>query len=224
MDNVLALRLLLAAVIMIAVTAGFLAFYFMKFPENAVVIALSAAATVGITFFVRKREKAARFEVYYKTIQEFGRPIAFGNVDVAFERNGTRFDVDFPKGEHNFYFKVNFHLPNMREKFSIQNKSLATRFADDCQVVQDSPLPPEYLVQSRNPVFLLNFLRNREILDEISNYKASFWGRTLISFDDGAFEMMWTPPVSEQIDGFYQVCQTAVVFHDELKRIYELPR
>jgi hypothetical protein len=224
MDNVLALRLLLAAVIMIAVTAGFLAFYFMKFPDNAVVIALSAAAIVGIAFFVTKREKAARFEVYYKTIQEFGRPISFGNEDAAFERNGTRFDVDFPKGKYSFYFKVNFRLPNMREKFSIQNKSLATVHHEDCLVIQDSPLPPEYLVQSRNPVFLSNLLKKREILGEILNYKASFWGRTVISFDDGDFEMMWTPPVSEQIDGFYQVCQTAVVFHDELKRVSELPR
>jgi hypothetical protein len=86
-------------------------------------------------------------------------------------------------------------------------------------VIQDSPLPAEYLVQARNPEFIHALLKNRAVRDEILNYKASFWGRILISLDDGNFEMTWTPPVSEQIDGFYSVCQSAVVFHDELKKL-----
>jgi hypothetical protein len=224
MENVAAFRILTGLLLTVTITAGILAFFFMTFPANAVVIALAAGLTGGIIFFSQRKEKAARFNIYYTTVREFGTPVSFGNLEAAFERNGTRFDVDFPQGEHRQFFKATFRIPQLREKFSIQNRTLATRFDDDCQVVQDSPLPPEYLVQSRHPAFLLNFLKRREIRDEILNFKASFWGRTLISLDDGDFEMIWTPPMSEQIDGFYQICQSAVVFHDELKRISELPR
>jgi hypothetical protein len=224
MNNPLPLRILLTAVIMIATTAGLLAFAFMKFPGNAVVIFLAVAVTVGTVYLIQRKEKAARFNIFYTTVQEFGKPLNFGNLDAAFERAGTRFDVQFPKDKHNQVFKVNFHIPNIRQKFSIQNRTLATRFDEDCQVLQDSSLPPDFLVQSRNPTFLLNFLKAREIRDEILNYKASFWGRILIALDDGDFELVWAPPIAEQIEGFYQVCQSAVVFHDELKRISELPR
>ncbi len=224
MNNLMPLRILMIAVIIIATTAGGLAFGFMKFPENAVVIAFLVAAVGGVVFFIQRREKAARFDIYYRTVQEFGQPINFGNLDAAFERAGTRFNVEFPKDEDSLFFKVNFRLPNLRQKFSIQNRTLATRFDDDYQILQDSSLPPEYVAQARNGEFLLNFLKISAIRNEILNYKASFWGRILIKLDDGDFEMLWSPPLSEQIEGFYQICQSAVVFHDELKRISELPQ
>jgi hypothetical protein len=224
MNNPLPLRILMAFVMMITVTAGFLAFAYLKFPENAVVIFLAVAVTLGVVFFIQRKEKAARFNVYYTTVRELGQPVNFGNLEAAFERAGTRFDVQFPKDKHNQVFKVTFHIPNLGQKFSIQNRTLATRFAEDCRVIEDSPLPPDFLVQSRNPAFLLNFLKNRTIFDEILSYKSSFWGRILIALDDGDFEMAWAPPISEQVDGFYRICQSAAVFHDELKRISELPQ
>lgn len=224
MNNTLATRFLLVAVIMIGTVGGVLAFAFMKFPDNAIVIALAVAVVSGGAYFSHRQDKKARFDIYYQTVQEFGTPVNFGKWDAAFERNGTRFDIDFPQGENSPFFKVNFHIPNLYHKFSVQNRTLATRYDDDCQVVLDSTLPQEYVVQARNPEFLLNFLKNRQIRDEILNYNASLWGRILIALDDGAFEMIWTPPVSEQIEGFYQICQSAVVFHDELKRISRLPR
>jgi hypothetical protein len=220
MDNLPALRFLMTAVILIASAAGTLAFAFMKFPDNAVVIGVSIALTAAVAFFVRRKEKSARFDVYYKTAQELGTPAAFGDLSGAFERNGTRIEVDFPQGKHSFFFKVNFYLPNLRQKFSVQNKSLATVHHNDCyRIGQDSPLPEDYLLQSRNPDFLLHLLKNTEILNEILSYKASMWGRISISFEDGDFEMIWTPPMSEQLDGYQRVCRTAVVFHDELQKI-----
>jgi hypothetical protein len=222
MDNLLALRLLMGTVIMIATAAVILAFVFMKFPENAVVISFSVIVAAGVVFLVQKKERAARFEVYYSTVQELGKPISFNKNSASFERNGTRFDVDFPQGKHHQFFKVNFYLPNLREKFSIQNKSLATMHHSDCYWIQeDSPLPEEYLLQTTRPAFLLNFLKNPEIKNEVLNYNASLWGRISISLEDGSFEMIWTPPISEQIDGFQQVCRSAVIFHDELKKISE---
>ena len=219
MNNPIALRVLMIGAIMIATVAGFLALAYMKFPDSLLIVIPSVALVSLAVFFVQRSEKAARFNVYYTTVQEFGTPVSFGKYEAAFERNGTRLDVIFPHGEYDNFFKVNFYLPNLRQKFSIQNRTLATSFDDNCQVMQDSPLPAEYLVQSRNPEFIRAFLKNRAVRDEILNYKASFWGRILISLDDGNFELQWTPPVSEQIDGFYSVCQSAVVFHDELKKL-----
>ena len=220
MDNLVALRLLMAAVITIATTAGVLAFAYMKFPDNAIITFFAVVLTASVVYFVQKKEKAARFEVYYATVQELGKPISYNKNSASFERNGTRFDVDFPQGEHKLFFKVNFYLPNLREKFSIQNKSLATTHHSDCYRIQeDSPLPEEYLLQTTHPAFLLNFLKNPQIKNEVLNYNASLWGRISISLEDGNFEMIWTPPISEQIDGFQQVCRSAVVFHDELKKL-----
>ena len=211
----------MTAVLMIAAIGGILAFAYLKFPENAVVIFLAVAVSAGIFYFLQRQEKAARFDAYYSAVREFGTPLSFNNQEAAFERHGTRFDVGFPYGENNAVFKVNFYVPHVEEKFSVQNRTLLVTRYDDCQEITNSPLPPEYLVQSRSPEFLLNLLRNREVLDEVLNYRASFWGRISISFADGSFEMVWAPPVSEQIDGFAQICRSAVVFHDELKKIPE---
>jgi hypothetical protein len=215
---------MMTLVILIGTVGGVLSFAFLRFPENVIGIALSVAIIAGGVYFSQREEKKARFEIYYRTAQEFGKPLSFGNLDAAFERDGTRIDVDFPKGENSLFFKVNFRVPNLWQKFSIQNRTIATRYDDDCQVMMDSGLPQEYAVQARNPEFLLNLLKNRAVRDEILNYNATFWGRILIAFDDGDFEMIWTPPISEQIDGFYQICQSAAVFHDELKKISRLPR
>ena len=220
MDNLPALRLLMAAAIMAGTTAVILAFTYMKFPGNAVVVFFSVIVAGTVVFFVHKKERAALFDVYYSTVQEFGKPISFNKTSASFERNGTRFDVDFPQGEHKMFFRVNFYLPNIKEKFSIQNKSLGTKHHSDCYWIQDdSPLPPDYLLQTRNVDFLLNFLKNRGVYGEILSYNASFWSGISFSFEDGSFEMIWTPPYSEQIDGFYRACRSAVIFHDELKKL-----
>jgi hypothetical protein len=221
MNNPLPLRLLMIFVMLVSMLAAALAIIKLKFPENAVVVFLAVAATAAVIFFAHKKEEAARFDVYYTTVREFGTPVHFGKHESAFERDGTRFDIKYPHGKYENFFKVNFHLPKLGEKFSIQNRTLATRYDDDCRTIENSTLPPEYLVQSRNPEFLLNFLKNRAVRDEILNYTASIWGRILISLDGGYFQITWVPPVSEQIEGFYRICQSAVVFHDELKKLSE---
>jgi len=219
MENLLVSRLVTAFAIMILLTIGLLAFVYMKFPGNAVVAGLAAAVLIGLVWFVQKKEKTARFNAYYATAREFGAPVSFNKYDAAFERAGTRFDIEFPHGEDHTFFKVNFFIPKLYQKFLIQNRTLLTTFHDDCQLIEDSSLPPEYHVQSRDPEFLRGFLGNRQVHSEILNYNASFFGRILVSFDDGSFEMHWTPPISEQIDCFYRICQSAVVFHDELKKL-----
>jgi len=220
MNNPLPLRLLMIVVIPAAIGAGFLAYAKMQFPVNAIVIAFSAAAIAGVFFFVTRQEKAARFDVYFGTVQALGQPLSFGSTTAAFERNGTRFDVEFPQGKYHLHYTVTFYLPNLREKFSVQNKSLATTHHNDCYWIEakDSPLPPEYLLQSRRPDFLFEVLENRRIRDEILSYDASMWSRISLSVDDGHVELIWTPPVSEQLDGFRRIAHSAAVFHDELQK------
>lgn len=216
--NPLGLRMAMAAAMMLATIVGFAAYAYMKFPENAVVISFAVAATAAIVFFVQRQENKARFNVYYATVQQFGTPVNFCNTESAFERDGTRFNIEYPQGKNQQFYKLNFYLSGIKQKFVIQNRTIASCYPDDCPFVENSPLPEDYAVQSRNPAFMLEFLKNREVLKEILSYKASFWGRVSISFEDGSFEMIWTPPISEQIEGFRQLCQTAVVFHDELKK------
>lgn len=223
MNNPVVLRTLMAFVMIITMGIGALALINLKFPENAIITGIAAAVLAGTIFFVIRREKAARYDVYFRTVEEFGRPIAYKKETAAFERDGTRFDIEFPRGEYHMYFLVTFHLPNLRQKFSIQNKTLSTVHHDDCYRIDEnqSPLPPEFLLQARNPEFLMKLLlENRRFRDEVTSFNASMWtGNISISLDDGDFALRWTPPISEQIDGFYGICHSAVVFHDELKKI-----
>jgi len=220
-NNPVPLRLLMGLVMTIAIIAAIAAFKLLKFPANAAVIALAVAAIIVIALLLRRKEKNARFEIYYRTAQELGTPLSFSGLNAAFERNGTRFEADFPQDEDSFYFKVTFHLPNIRQKFSIQNRSLRTTHHDDCYWIEEkgSPLPPEFLLQSRNPDFLLELLKTWKIRDEVLSYNVSMWSGISFSFDDGNFEMIWTPPMSEQFEGFDRACRTAVTFHDELQKI-----
>lgn len=222
MDNPLVLRTVMAFVVIITMGIAALALINLKFPDNAIISGIAAAVLAGTVFFVTRREKAARYDVYFRTVAELGRPIAYKKETAAFERDGTRFDIEFPSGEYHMYFLVTFRLPNLRQKFSIQNKTLGTVHHDDCYRIdeKESPLPPEFLLQARNPDFLLKLLENRRFRDEVTSFNASMWtGNISISLDDGDFALRWTPPLSEQIDGFYSVCHSAVVFHDELKNI-----
>lgn len=221
MDNIFALRLLMALVITAATAAVVLAVAFMKFPDNAVIIILSVAVGGVVSFFVQKKVNAALFEIYYRTVQELGMPLSYNGLQAAFERNGTRFDIDFPQGKHNYFFKIIFYLPNIRQKFSVQNKSLATVHHNDCYRIdeKDSPLPTDFLLQSRNPEFLFQFLEIPAIRNEILSYEVSMWSRTAFSFEDGNFEFIWTPSMSEGATGFDRACRTAAAFHDELQKI-----
>ena len=143
MSNLVGLRIMAIIGIMTATTAGFLAFAFMKFPDSLMVIIPAVALGAGVVFFVQRAEKTARFNVYYKTVQEIGTPVSFGGDEAAFERNGTRFDVQFPRGKYSQVFTVNFSLPNIGRKFSIQNRTLAMRFGAECGGFENCPLPPE---------------------------------------------------------------------------------
>ncbi|MGC2235581.1 MAG: hypothetical protein WA584_05445 [Pyrinomonadaceae bacterium] len=198
--------------------SGFLAYGYLRFPANAAVIAVLAGAIIAVVFFGSRAEKAARLKVFYAAANEFGAPVSFDNYSASFERNGICFECEFPRDKTNNRVKVRFYIPNVRQKFIIQHNALLKKELFDCQYLTSSPLPKDIFLSAGNQDFLLNLLKNKNILDEIYNYPAGFASGFSIVFDDGSFEIEKIPKFSEYHDGFYQLCQTAVVFHDELKK------
>ena len=61
--------------------------------------------------FSTKAEKKARFEAFYAAVRDFGTPLSFDNYAASFERNGTRFEINYPQDEHDTSLKINFFLP-----------------------------------------------------------------------------------------------------------------
>lgn len=210
----------IAAVIaaMAGTLSGVYAYVYLHFPANAAVIAVSVGAIAAVFFFGSRAEKAARLDIFYKAANEFGTPVSFENYSASFERNGTCFECEFPRGERYSRLKVKFYIPNVRQKFIIQHNALLKKELFDCEYLASSPLPSDIFLSAGNQDFLLNLLKNKDILNEIYNYPAGFASGFAIVFDEGSFEIEKPPKAGEHYDGFYQLCQTAVVFHDELKK------
>jgi hypothetical protein len=218
MENLIHWRIAVVIVTLAGTVFGAFSFTFLTFPSNVVVIAVSVGAIIAVAFFNNRVVKSARLDVFYRTANDFGTPISFENHSASFERNGTRFEGEFPHDKHNNNLKVSFYIPNVREKFIIQHNALLKKELFDCKYLESSPLPSDIFLSAGNQDFLLNLLKNKNILNEIYNYPAKVFSGFSIVFDDGSFEIERVPKISEQVDGFYQVCQTAVVFHDELKK------
>jgi hypothetical protein len=223
MDNLLFQRLFIVFLTVPATFAVIYAIAYLKFPSNVVVAALGVSVAGGLLFYLARKEKKARFEIYYAAATDFGRPVSFTNHSASFERDGTQFDCGFPSGKYDTALKVNFYVPNVRQKFIIQHDSFNRKTLPGCGFVQSTLLSDDFYLQcegiAQSENFLMNLLKNRNITNELYNYPKSMMTAFSIVFDDGSFEMHWTPPVNEQVDGFYRLCQTATVFHDELKKL-----
>ena len=218
MDNLILWRLSIIPTTMAACFICFLAYRDLSVPFNFAVIAVCVGAIAGHAFYLQRKEKAARFDAFYAAATNFGKPGSFDNHFASFEREGTMFECEFPRDEHNTTFEVRFYLPKIYQRFVIQHNSLFKKSFPDCEPLQH-PALDGVLLASRNPDFLFKLLKNRNLASEIYNYPEKMLSRFWIVFDDGNFEISWTPNASDQIDGFYQICQTAVVFHDALKKL-----
>jgi hypothetical protein len=219
MENLILWRFSIIPTIFVVCIIGYLAYEGLTFPFNYTVIAVSALAIIAHIYFLQRKEKAARFKAFYAVVQDFGKPVSFRNFDARFERGETVFDAEFPRHKHDMTFNVRFSITKLYESFIIQHREVFTKSIPGCNPVVPSPLPENFIVSSSSAEFLLNLLKNRRILDEIYNYPNKFLGRFIISFETGNFEIEWTPDINSQIADFYRVCQTAVVFHDELKKL-----
>ena len=211
-------RLSLLPTVLVATLIGVLAYSKLAVPFNFAVIAVAAAAIGAHAYYLQRREKAARFEVFYAAVQDFGTPVSFSDVEASFERNGTVFNVQFPTDEYHPNFIASFAIAHLGEKFVI-HRGYIQQSTDECFLLEPSPLPEYFRAGSRNIEFLSNLLKNQKILDELISYPDMLLGRFVVFFEDGYCEIEWTPKVNEQIDGFYKICQSAVLFHDELKKL-----
>lgn len=223
MENLYFQRLLLVFLTIPATFAVVYAVGFLKFPSNVIVAAIGVAAVGGLLFYSTRKEKAARLNVFYAAANEFGRPVSFARYSASFERDGTQFDCGFPTGKYDTALKVNFYIPNVRQSFIIQHDSFNRKTLPRCGLFKSTLLNEDFHLQceagAASENFLTSLLKNRKITNELYNYPKSMMTAFSIVFNDGSFEMHWTPPVNEQIDGLYQLCQTAAVFHDELKKL-----
>jgi hypothetical protein len=222
MENLLFQRLLIAFTTIPATFAAIYAFAYLNFPANVVVTALGVGTIGALIYYSSRKERAARFNIYYSAANDFGRPVSFDNFTAAFERDGTQFDCSFPSGKYDTALKASFYVSNVRQSFIIQHDSFNRKTLPQCGLFNSTLAPGDFLLQceagAASENFLTNLLQNKNIASELEMYPKSMMTAFSIVFDDGSFEIAWTPGASEQIDGFYQVCRTAVAFHDELKK------
>ncbi len=195
-----------------------------------------------------KRHQEAKLikeEVLPELISNFGKVISIEAYNyyrsIRFERHDTIFDVKVTStsrggmtiiGTENI---VQFNLPNLREKFYIQSKSLfAPKTLKECQSVQVT-MPGDFIFYSLSPQFLLNLMQKDTIRDEIDKYQKKFTFYFEIAAENGVFTLTWVrrlyhngeftlenctygETLQTEAQKLEQICQTAVVFYDELAK------
>lgn len=218
MENLVFKRIAGGIVIAAGVMGAIYCFFYLVFPYNFAFGSILGGAAGAVWYFIERAEKTARLNVFYRAANAFGKPAAFDNRSASFERNGTNFGIEFPRDERETWFQVSFFVPKVYRKFIIQHNALLKKSLPGCEFVEDSPLSGGIFLHADDKEFLLKLLENKNIQNEIYDYPESFLTNFSIVFDEGNFEIRWTPPAGEAIDGLYQVCRTAAVFHDELKK------
>lgn len=195
---------------------------------------------------LRKRKEKIRFlksEILPELFSKFGKVLSIEVVQVnrliRFERYGTLFEVEvtpiLSRGIRLVGLKsrICFSLPNLRKKFYIQKKHYHfTKNLSDCQELH-SLIPKDFIFHSRNPQFLFNLLAKDKILSELNKYEKKISGQFGIAFEDGLFtfvchrwnedEGFWDSnfdgeSAEMEAEKLEQICQTAVVFYDELAK------
>lgn len=148
---------------------------------------------------------------------------------MRFERNQTIFDAKIEllanvlaSNSKETLFSVQFNLPNLQEKFFIQHRSVFSKYSNDCQPIPLSVAPKDFIFHSLNAQFLLSLLEKEKILAEIYNYPSDWLNRFRIAFENGVFIITWRKSGKwarnnpERLQRLEQICQTAVIFYDEL--------
>lgn len=145
---------------------------------------------------------------------------------MRFERNQTIFDAKIELLDHDgpngTLYSIQFNLPNLQEKFFIQHRSVFSKYSNDCQPIPLSVAPKDFIFHSLNAQFLLSLLEKEKILAEIYNYPSDWLNRFRIAFENGVFIITWITSGGlvgnnpKKLQRLEQICQTAVIFYDEL--------
>ncbi len=183
---------------------------------------------LGIVVSREAKEKRLFMEkVMPEIASKFGKALSASESALRFERNDTIFDaqiksVSLGDGAKEIEFEVQFNLPNLHEKFFIQHKSIFSKYSSDCQPILISVMPKDFIFHSLNAQFLLSLLEKEKILTEIYKYPSDWSNRFRLAFENGVFIITWRVGDRErkknEAGNLQQICQTAVVFYDELSK------
>jgi hypothetical protein len=202
--------------------AGILMFLFIILP----------ACIISAFKTLKKRQEKARLmeqEIMPKIASQFGKAILASNNTLRFERNKTIFDAKVTRilrtrfNSSQTDYEVWFSLPNLQEKFYIEQKSFfSSNLPPDYQSFPVSSMPKDFIFHSSNPQFLLTLLEKEKIRNEICKYNKEISPQFRIALENGVFVISqnWSSEDSgqEEAEKLEQVCQTAVVFYDELSK------
>ena len=210
-----------------------IAYFYPAFTPAPIIVAAVIAALISLR--ARKANTAQVKDVVMPAIAaKFGRRVEVSADDdytVGFARDGTVFvgKIEWLAGIERFAreaeFMVRFSQPDMQEKFFLQHQSVFSKHSPDCQPVSLPALPEGFILHSLNAEFSASLFADGKILAEIRKYPASWTDRFRIAFENGRFELTWrVAGMSEESDTsimkekLQQVCQTAVVFHEQFPR------
>jgi hypothetical protein len=186
---------------------------------------------IAAIFLKAKRGKSLR----YSTARNFGEVVSYNDESLSFVRDSTTFCWEMAWSGH----QISFQLPETREKFSIRHqawtlipadmmmyakmlsndrpkKEFAENLFSDCQTFQIPGLPDEFILQSRNTAFLQAVLSSHNVKMTLNKHLSQ---KFRIVFDGNYFEMNWQTGSNEEVEDFRQICQTAIIFCDELKKL-----
>lgn len=194
---------------------------------------------------IKRQEKAKLMEekVLPELISKFGKVLSTEAVNynrsARFERHETLFELKVtPTHDSEGQLigtvnKVEFKLPNLREKFYIRHKSFfAAKTLGGCQSVQVT-MPKDFIFYSLNPQFLLSLMEKEKIRSEIYKYQKKVSQQFSVAFENGVMTIIWHRDLNYEItwetrmiggttqteeQGLEQICQTAAVFFDELAK------
>ena len=80
-------------------------------------------------------------------------------------------------------------------------------------------MPDDFIFHSLNSQFLLSLLEKKKILTELDKYPSSWMNQFKIAFENSLFIISWgfiRLRERNKAEKLEQICQTAVVFYDEI--------
>lgn len=175
---------------------------------------------------IKKKNAVLIKEELPEIAAKFGKSISVSADALRFECEETIFEAKITSAESSDItsteFEVRFNLPSLQEKFFIQHKSAFSKYSADCEPLLLSAMPDDFIFHSLNSQFLLTLLEKEKILTELDKYPGSWLNQFFrIAFENNVFIISWAfigLHERNKIQKLEQICQTAVVFYDELTK------
>lgn len=163
--------------------------------------------------------------------RNYGEVISHDDQSLSFVKDTTTFSWEAVPGGH----RIGFYFQAKGEAFSICHQSWKSTPANlplivqltagnnqsdsfershpDCQIVRSSEISGDFKLLSKNPEFLQVLLKSPNVNNDLSGY---YNNNFRITFDGSLFEMNWHTGSNEELEDFQRICQTALIFREEL--------